>query len=53
VAVALSIAEMSHAVMMNLFQHPSLLAAPAAREKWTLKQVQGDEKKEDRLEAPR
>jgi hypothetical protein len=30
-------------VMLNLFQHPSIIriAAPVAR--WTLKQVQGDE----------
>jgi len=30
-------------VMLNPFQHPSLLLAPMVRvEAWTLKQVQGD-----------
>jgi hypothetical protein len=31
-------------VMLNLFQHPFRLPSPSERvEKWTLKQVQGDE----------
>jgi len=30
--------------MLNLFQHPSCIQAPAPEAKWMLKQVQHDEK---------